>query len=75
MVPLFGTLLSPNLNTKAIESLQWSAPNLCAGCFESLVLPLTQEVPRLDVYLAADPIVGVVQPLHGLLINTEVGTS
>ena len=38
---------------------RWSAPNLCAACLESLVFPLAQEVPRLDVHLAADPNVSV----------------
>ena len=49
-------------------------PSTLAAC-ESLVLPLAQSGPHLNVLLAADPSVGVGQPLPGLLLHTEVGTS
>jgi hypothetical protein len=40
-------------------------------------MPPAQEVPPIDVRLAADPSVGVAQPLFGSLLrcHSEVGTS
>ena len=48
-----------------------------AGCLESLVLLLAQEVAPLHVHLVADLSVDVGKPLLGLLLgcHAEVGTS